>query len=111
MTKGGACSPTTGAAVPNEYLGGEGNPQLQWSVKGRLHGWDERLWVPGVEIEAAGWPTTRSPWGTTSVRQFRNGEQLTRELVRVILSAIPESLVRTMAMEAKGVTRSYPWWW
>jgi hypothetical protein len=98
---------------PVEYdvLNVDGDVETQWYVEGRIHGWPEDLWVQGSAIEAAGWPVTRSPWGTNGVRQFRNGEQLTPDLVKVILSTMPRSLVRMIALEAKEVTRAYPWWW
>jgi hypothetical protein len=97
---------------PVEYdvLNVDGDVETQWYVEGRIHGWPEDLWVQGSAIEAAGWPVTRSPWGTNAVRQFRNGEQLTPDLVKVILSTMPKSLVRMIALEAKEVTRAYPWW-
>ena len=95
----------------NQLVDSNGNPLVEWSVRGRLHGWDESLWVPGELIQAAGWPTNRSPWGASNVRQFRNGERLTPDLVQVILSVMPPSLARAIALEYADVTGSYPWWW
>jgi hypothetical protein len=54
---------------------------------------------------------TRSPWGTSNVRQFRNGERLRPDLVDIIISVLPESLARTIALEHRDVTGTYPWWW
>lgn len=91
-------------------LDADGNPLTQWYVPGRIHGWSEALWVPGADIATAGWPANRSPWGT-NIRQFRNGEQLTPDLVRIVLSVLEPSLLRAIALEHEDVTGSLPWWW
>lgn len=88
----------------------DGNPLTQWYVPGRIHGWSDAMWVPGADIGAAGWPANRSPWGA-NVRQFRNGEQLTPDLVRIVLSVLEPSLMRAIALEHEDVTGSLPWWW
>ena len=88
----------------------DGDPISQWYIPGRIHGWSEALWVPSTDIGAAGWPANRSPWGV-NIRQFRNGEQLTPDLVRIILSVLEPSLVRAIALEQEDVTGSLPWWW
>ena len=121
----GGCPPLAGFGVctedPDAYeiedgdgsqlVDANGNPLVEWSVRGRLHGWDKSLWVRGELIQASGWPTNRSPWGASNTRQFRNGERLTPDLVQIILSVVPPSLARAIALEHADVTGSYPWWW
>jgi hypothetical protein len=82
----------------------------EWIVRGHLHSWSRALWVPGAAIDAAGWPARRSPWGSTSVLQFGNGEQLTPDLVRVLLSVLPARSRRDIALEYREITGSAPWW-
>lgn len=91
-------------------LKADGSIGTGWYVDGRLHGWDERLWVPAAAIQAEGWPATRAPFGRKAVRQFRNGERMTPDLVRALTEAAPGSLRRDICLEVKDVTGALPWW-
>ncbi|MBW3613916.1 MAG: hypothetical protein KY439_01215 [Actinobacteria bacterium] len=84
----------------------EGSLVVDYYVEGRLHG---GLWIPGEDIAAAGWPTRRAPWGATASRQFRNGESIS-DVELAALLAVPESTLRTIALEYRDVTGCDPVW-
>lgn len=91
-------------------LKADGTIATGWYVQGRLHGWDERLWVPAADIQAEGWPATRAPFGSKAVPQFRNGERMTPDLTRALTEAVAPSLRRDIYLEIKDVTGTLPWW-
>jgi hypothetical protein len=108
----------TGEPIPYEevdewglpVLDGASEPVIGWYVPGVIHGWSSSIRIPGLVVQHLGWPATRAPFGTQAVRQFRNGEQLTPDLLAVILGALPEVLVRSMVLEYIDVTGVAPDW-
>ncbi len=77
-------------------------------LPGRIHGWSPRLWVPGTDLAAAGWPATHAPWGAK--QQCQNGQRLDDTLRDVILDAIDPSIVELVAFEVGAATGNWPGW-
>jgi hypothetical protein len=97
----------TGIVEMYEDYDAEGNLVIDHYVEGRLYG---GLWIPGEDIAAAGWPTRRAPWGDKASRQFRNGESISDVELAALLDAVPDSTLRTIALEYRDVTGSDPSW-
>jgi hypothetical protein len=100
----------SGPPLEYEFEDKIGSLVREWYLSGHLHGWTPQLWVSGSDIEAAGWPATRAPWGSTSVYQFRNGERLDSDCVKLLVSLLCDSSKQHIAAEHRRIAGSDPWW-
>lgn len=87
------------------------NGEMTPMVQGRARGLGPKLWVPGEDIQAAGWPAAVRPWGTNPLnRRVQGGEQLAPHLVDIVIRAMPATLVKTLASDYFKVTGAQPRW-
>lgn len=97
----------TAEPKPSEEVDDNGEVVVEYYVEGRVHG---GLWIPGDDIASSGWPERRAPWGPSASRQFRNGEALGEDELQALLDAVPDSTLRTVALEYRDVTGVAPTW-